>query len=97
MRQRASRIGVSSNVGRGGQIPHVREAWMIKSADPVVRKGADAYFAKLDAVAERQAKAFQDGVPGAQVVRLTGMHYVYVSNEFDVLRLMRAFLDNLRR
>jgi non-heme chloroperoxidase len=77
-------------------IPHAREAWMIKSADPVVRKEADAYFAKLDTVAEKQAKAFQNGVPGAHVIRLTGMHYVYVSNESDVLRLMRGFLDDPR-
>lgn len=77
-------------------IPHVREAWMIKSADPAVRKDADTYFATLDTLAEKQAKAFEDGVPGAHVVRLRGMHYVYVSNESDVLREMRSFLSSLK-
>jgi len=77
-------------------IPHVQEAWMIKTTDAAVRKDADAYFARLDALAEKQAKAFEDGVPGAHVVRLRSMHYVYVANESDVLREMRAFLDNLK-
>jgi pimeloyl-ACP methyl ester carboxylesterase len=77
-------------------IPHVQEAWMIKSADPAVRKDADTYFAKLDTLAEKQAKSFEDGVPGAHVIRLRGMHYVYVSNELDVLREMRSFLTNLK-
>ena len=77
-------------------IPHVREAWMTKSADSGVRKDADTYFAKLDTLAEKQAKAFEDGVPGAHVIRLKGMHYVYVSNESDVLREMRSFLSNLK-
>ena len=47
-------------------------------------------------LAEKEAKAFEDGVPGAHVIRLKRMHYVYVSNELDVLREMRAFLDNLK-
>jgi non-heme chloroperoxidase len=78
-------------------IPHAHEAWMIKSTDPSVRKDADAYFVRLDALAEKQAKVFEESVPGAHVIRLSGMHYVYVSNESDVLREMRAFLDNLKK
>jgi non-heme chloroperoxidase len=77
-------------------IPHVREAWMIKSAEPAVHKDTDTYFAKLDTLAEKQAKTFEDGVPNAHVIRLRGMHYVYVSNELDVLREMRSFMSNLR-
>jgi len=77
-------------------IPHLQEAWMSKNADPAVRKAADDYFAKLDALAVKQAKAFEAGVPGARVVKLKGMHYVYVSNESDVLHEMRAFMENLR-
>ena len=77
-------------------IPHVREAWMINSADPGVHKDADAYWAKVDTLAEKQAKAFEDGVPSAHVVRLRGMHYVYISNEFDVLCEMRSFMSDLR-
>jgi non-heme chloroperoxidase len=34
-------------------------------------------------------------VPGARVVRLAhANHYVFISNEADVLREMRAFLSN---
>lgn len=69
---------------------------MFKSADPAGRKDADAYFAKLGTLAQKQAKAFEGGVPGAHVIRLKGIHYVYVSNESDVLREMRSFLDDLK-
>ena len=77
-------------------IPHVRDAWMINSRDPAVHKDADTYWARVDTLAARQAKAFEDGVPSAHVVRLRGMHYVYISNESDVLREMRSFMSNLR-
>ena len=46
---------------------------------------------------EAHAKAFERGVPSAHVVRLPhANHYVYMSNEADVLREMRAFLSGLR-
>ena len=48
-------------------------------------------------VVEKQAKAFEDGVPTARVVRLAGAHhYVYLSNEADVLREIRVFVTRLR-
>ncbi|MBI1872756.1 MAG: alpha/beta hydrolase [Acidobacteria bacterium] len=77
-------------------IPHVPEAWMTRSADPAVRKAAGAYFTMIDALAEKQAKAFEDGMPTGRVVRLRAMHYVFLSNEGDVLREMRAFLATLK-
>ncbi len=77
-------------------IPHIRETWMTKSTDPTVRSAADSYFADLDLVAEKQAMAFEDGVATARVIRLQGMHYIFVSNESDVLREMRAFLGSLK-
>jgi pimeloyl-ACP methyl ester carboxylesterase len=43
-----------------------------------------------------QAKAFESGVPSARVVRLPhANHYVFFSNEADVLREMEAFLGSL--
>ena len=46
--------------------------------------------------ARAQAKAFEKGVPSARVVRLPGAkHFVFRSNEADVLREMRAFLAGL--
>jgi pimeloyl-ACP methyl ester carboxylesterase len=77
-------------------IPHVPETWMTKSADPAIHNAADTYFARLDLLAEKQAKVFEDGVPGARVIRVRGMHYIFLSNESRVLREMRSFLSNLK-
>lgn len=45
---------------------------------------------------EAQAKAFERGVPTARVIRIPqSNHYVFLSNESDVLREMRAFLAEL--
>jgi non-heme chloroperoxidase len=58
-----------------------------------VFKRAKAFSAAEPALTTRQAKAFEDGVPTAHVVRLRGAdHYVYLSNEADVLREMKSFL-----
>jgi non-heme chloroperoxidase len=78
-------------------IPHAQPKWMTDSADPKVREAAKAFWAAEDALTTRQAKAFEEGVPTAHVVRLPGAdHYVYLSNEADVLREMKSFLANLR-
>jgi non-heme chloroperoxidase len=77
-------------------IPHVQENWIDRSTDPAVRDAARAYFTTVDALAEKQAKAFEGGVPTARVVRLRGAHYIFVSNEPDVLRELRAFLAGLK-
>jgi non-heme chloroperoxidase len=43
-----------------------------------------------------QAEAFEHGIPSARVVRLPNAnHYVFMSNEADVLREMRAFINGL--
>jgi hypothetical protein len=77
-------------------IPHVQENWIDKSTDPAVRKAATAYFTTLDALTEKQAKAFESGVPTVRVIRVRGAHYIFLSNESDVLREMRAFLTGLK-
>jgi hypothetical protein len=42
---------------------------------------------------EAQAKVFESGVPSARLVQLPhANHYVFLSNEPDVLREMNAFL-----
>ncbi len=64
-----------------------------QSNDPAVK----AFASRADAWASKQAKAFEEGVPTARVVRLPhANHYVFISNEGDVLREMRAFLAGLR-
>ena len=43
-----------------------------------------------------QADAFEAGTPSARVVRIAGaQHYVFLSNEADVIREMNAFMDGL--
>jgi alpha-beta hydrolase superfamily lysophospholipase len=57
-----------------------------------------AIFATSDKnpVAEAQAKALETAIPTAKVVRLPNAnHYVFNSNEADVLREMNAFIANL--
>ena len=67
--------------------------WAETSTDPKIRE----QIAGLSAFTERQAKAIEDGLPTARVVRLRGAnHYVYLSHEADVLREMRAFVRGLR-
>ncbi len=77
-------------------IPHVQENWINTSTDPAVREAARAYYTAIDASAEMQAKAFEGGVPIARVIRLRGSHYIFLSNEPDVLREMRVFLTGLK-
>jgi len=78
-------------------IPHAQAKWVDESTDPKVREAAKAFSAVLTALTESQAKAFKNGVPTARVVRLSHAdHYVYLSNEADVLREMRSFLSGLR-
>lgn len=57
-----------------------------------------AIFATSDKnpVAEAQAKALETAIPTAKVVRLSNAnHYVFNSNEADVLREMNAFIATL--
>jgi non-heme chloroperoxidase len=61
--------------------------------DDAARAAADA---KDEATTGVQAKAFESGVRTARIVRLPhANHYVFLSNEADVLREMNAFLANL--
>jgi non-heme chloroperoxidase len=77
-------------------IPHAQAKWVNDSRDPKVREAAKALSAAEVLLTTRQAKVFEDGVPTAHVVRRRGAdHYIYLSNEADVLREMRSFLSGL--
>jgi pimeloyl-ACP methyl ester carboxylesterase len=53
-------------------------------------------YAHVDSLSAGYAAAFEKGVPSAHVVRLANAtHYVFQSNEADVLREMNAFLAKL--
>jgi len=59
---------------------------------------AAAEATDINYVTGPQAKAFEKGVPSARVVRLPrASHYVFQSNESDVLREMKAFIRSLPR
>lgn len=61
--------------------------------DPVARAAAEASDL---ARAGAQADAFEKGIPSARVVRLPhANHYVFLSNEADVLGEMNAFIGRL--
>lgn len=76
-------------------LPHLPERWIRESSDPKVQKASRAYFAAIDALTEKQAKAIEAGVPTARVVRIPGSHYIFISNESDVRRAMRKFINSL--
>jgi pimeloyl-ACP methyl ester carboxylesterase len=70
-------------------LPHAAQPGQNDAA----RAAADA---RDEATTGAQAKAFESGVPSARVVRLPhANHYVFLSNEPDVLREMNTFLANL--
>jgi non-heme chloroperoxidase len=78
-------------------VPSYLGTWLDNTKDLDVRTAADAYIARMRVSMEKQARAFEDGVPNARVVRLSGSHHlVFMSNEIDVLREMRAFLAVLK-
>jgi hypothetical protein len=61
--------------------------------DPAARA---AFEARDEVSTGAQARAFESGVPSAHVVRLPHAdHYVFRSNETDVLREMNAFIGTL--
>ena len=76
-------------------VPHDQGKWVETSADPKVREAAKALTDAEVPMTKRQADAFQRGIPTAHVVRLRAHHYVYLSNESDVLREIRSFMHQL--
>jgi non-heme chloroperoxidase len=77
-------------------VPHKREAWMTASADSNIRNQAEVYFSKIDDLTKKQADVFEATVPSAQVIRMQGMHYLFLSNETEVLNEIRRFLADLK-
>ena len=77
--------------------PHCLGTWVDGNTDPIVRTAAKSYSSALAALTERQEKAVENGVPRAHVITLPGAHHnVFLSNEPDVKREIRAFLTGLR-
>jgi pimeloyl-ACP methyl ester carboxylesterase len=74
-------------------LPHAPERWSRESTDPKAQDRRRAFFAAIDGLTERQAKAFEAGVPTARVVRIPGPHHIFLSKAAEVARAMRTFID----
>lgn len=62
--------------------------------DPASR---DAYKARMLKLVGGQIKAFRSGVPSARVITLPDAdHYIYRSNEADVVREINLFVSSLK-
>jgi len=73
-------------------VPHDEGA--LAGSDAAARAAMEA---RDEVTTGEQAKAFERGLPSARVVRLPhANHYVFLSNEADVLREMNAFLNSLQ-
>jgi hypothetical protein len=78
-------------------VPHDQGPWIKNHPDLAMRESAKVRSAEELALVEKQARAFEKGVPTAHIVRLPGAHhYVFLSNEPDVVRDKRAFVASLR-
>lgn len=76
--------------------PHSPGTWVDENADPWSRAAAKAYSTALAVLTERQEEAVEHAVPTTHLVTLAGAnHFVFLSNESDVLREMSAFLAGL--
>jgi non-heme chloroperoxidase len=72
-------------------VPH--DLGSMSKDDPAARAAAEA---RDVAYVGAQAKALENGVPSARIVRLPNAdHYVFQSNEGDVLREMNTFLAKM--
>ncbi len=77
--------------------PHGLGTWADSNPDPSVRASAQAYSTALAALTEKQEKSVENGVPTARLVTVAGAnHYVFLSNETEVLSAIRAFLAKLK-
>jgi pimeloyl-ACP methyl ester carboxylesterase len=76
--------------------PHSQGTWVDENADPSVQTAAKTYSTALEALVERQEKSVVDGVPTAHLITLPGAkHYVFLSNESEVLKDIYAFIADL--
>jgi len=77
--------------------PHSQGIWVDENTDPSVQAATKTYSTALEALTERQEKSIENGVPTAHVITLPGAnHYVFLSNEAEVLKDMHAFVASLR-
>ena len=75
-------------------LPQDRGPYVNANNSPTALAAAEA---RNTAITGAQVAAFEGGVPSARVVRLPhASHSLFISNEADVLREMRSFLETLQ-
>jgi hypothetical protein len=78
-------------------IPQVTRAYLRNAKAANVRAATEVFDRQLHRVMEKQLKAFEGGIKHSRVVRIANAdHYIYITNEAEVLREMRAFLSTLK-
>lgn len=76
--------------------PHGLGTWVDQSTDPKVQNTAKAFSTQMNVLVEKQENAVKNGVPAAHVLTMAGAnHYVFLSNEDEVVRDIRDFLAHL--
>jgi pimeloyl-ACP methyl ester carboxylesterase len=76
--------------------PHSQGAWVEGNTDASIKAAADASSSALSALTARQEKAVREAVPTALVIELPkAHHFVFLSNEADVLREIGGFVAGL--
>src|SRR5262249_32631925 len=69
--------------------PHSLGYWLDDNHDTSVRAAVKTYSAKFEILTRKQEQAIREAVPTAKVITLPGAnHFVFISNEADVLREM---------
>jgi len=77
-------------------VPHVYGPEISDSRDPDVRARVEAWTKAAQEISGARVRAFTEGLPRARVVTLANAtHYLFITNENDVLREMRAFMATL--
>ena len=77
-------------------VPHVWDIWMTNSTNPEVQKEAKTFFTTIDSLAKKQATVLKESVRTVRIVEMRGMHFIFISNEADVLREIRSFIGSLK-
>ncbi len=76
--------------------PHNLGGWVEHSTDASVRSEARAYSATMESLVTRQENAVKSSLPKARVVTIpNASHFVFLSNQAEVLRDIRAFIAGL--
>jgi pimeloyl-ACP methyl ester carboxylesterase len=78
--------------------PHGLGSWLETNPDPSVQAAVKTYAAAYEDYTKRQAKAVAAGMPRARVITVpSANHFVFISNEAEVLREMNVFMAGLPR